>query len=70
MHFAAASPGGVLGLFAETDVSPPPAQWGPRGRSADYLEAAKSVEELADEQVFGKLGQLLAMPVPSGTGTD
>ena len=31
MHFAAASPGGVLGFFAETDVSPSPAQWAPRG---------------------------------------
>lgn len=70
MHFAAASPGGVLGLFAETEVSPPPSQWGPRGRIADYLEAAKSVEELTDEQVFDKLRQLLAMQGPSGTGTD
>lgn len=70
MHFAAASPGGVLGLFAETDVSPPPAQWGPRGKRADYLEAAKSVEELADEQVFGKLGQLLTLAPCPGTGMD
>jgi heptosyltransferase-3 len=60
MHFAAASPGGVLGLFAETDVSPHPSQWGPRGRRADYLEAERSVAELADETVFGRLARLLA----------
>lgn len=59
MHFAAASPGGVLGLFAETDVSPPPSQWGPRGPRAVWLDAPKSVTELTDEEVFGKLGALL-----------
>lgn len=59
MHFAAASPGGVLGLFAETDVSPPPAQWGPKGPRADYLEARKSVAELADDLVFSKIAELM-----------
>ncbi|MBI3715420.1 MAG: glycosyltransferase family 9 protein, partial [Betaproteobacteria bacterium] len=39
MHFAAASPGGVTGFFAETDVSPSPVQWAPRGPRADYIEA-------------------------------
>lgn len=34
MHFAASSPGGVLGLFADTSVSPSPAQWGPVGPRA------------------------------------
>jgi ADP-heptose:LPS heptosyltransferase len=60
MHFAAASPGGVLGLFAETDISPSPEQWGPRGVHADYLEAAKSVAELPDELVFERLARLIA----------
>lgn len=55
MHFAAASPGGVLGLFAETDISPSPFQWGPRGPRADYLDAVKSVKELSDEQVYEKV---------------
>lgn len=59
MHFAAASPGGVLGLFAEADVSPSPAQWAPRGRKAAYLEARKSVTELSDSLVFGKVHALL-----------
>ena len=46
MHFAAASPGGVIGLFAETDISPHPAQWGPLGRNSSYIEAKKSIKEL------------------------
>ena len=59
MQFAAASPGGVLGLFAEADVSPSPAQWAPRGPRAEWLEAAKSVSELADEEVLGRMERLL-----------
>ena len=60
MHFAAASPGGVLGFFAEADVSPAPAQWAPRGPRADYLEAKKSVAELSDAQIYEKLERLLS----------
>ncbi|MEO8145864.1 MAG: glycosyltransferase family 9 protein, partial [Betaproteobacteria bacterium] len=59
MHFAAASPGGVLGFFAETDLSPAPAQWGPRGPRADYLEAGKSVAELPAGLVYERLRKLL-----------
>jgi ADP-heptose:LPS heptosyltransferase len=61
MHFAAASPGGVLGLFAETDVSPNPAQWAPRGARAEWLDAPKSVTELADELVYARISRLLAL---------
>jgi ADP-heptose:LPS heptosyltransferase len=60
MQFAAASPGGVLGFFAESDVSPAPAQWAPRGTRADYLEAAKSVAELPDALVYERVGGLLS----------
>ena len=60
MQFAAASPGGVLGLFAETAVSPAPAQWAPRGPRADYLEADKSVSELSEALVYERLARLLA----------
>ena len=60
MHFAAASPGGVLGFFAETGISPGPAQWAPRGPKADYLEAAKSVSELPDALVYERLERLLS----------
>jgi len=59
MHFAAASPGGVLGFFAETDVSPSPIHWAPRGPRAEWLEAEKSVSELGDEVVYERLGRLL-----------
>ncbi len=59
MHFAAASPGGVLGLFAETGVSPSPRQWAPRGARADWLEAAKSVAELEERAVMERVGQLV-----------
>jgi ADP-heptose:LPS heptosyltransferase len=59
MHFAAASPGGVLGLFAETDISPHPDQWGPRGARAGYLEAQKSVAELDDAQVYAAIEELI-----------
>jgi len=59
MHFAAASPGGVLGLFAESDVSPAPSQWAPLGPRAQWLEAAKAVTELPDAAVYGRLENLL-----------
>jgi heptosyltransferase III len=59
MHFAAISPGGVLGFFAETDVSPSPAQWAPRGPRAAWLEAAKSVAELPDAAIYERLEALL-----------
>lgn len=60
MHFAAVSPGGVLGLFAETDVSPHPRQWGPLGPKACWLEAQKSVAQLPDALVYEHLQRLLA----------
>ena len=46
MHFASASPGGVIGLFAETKISPSPDQWGPLGLKSSYIEAKKSIKEL------------------------
>lgn len=61
MHFAAASPGGVLGFFAEIDASPPPAQWSPVGPRARWLEAAKTLADLSDETVFAAL-ETLASP--------
>jgi hypothetical protein len=60
MQFAAASPGGVLGLFAETDVSPSPKNWAPRGPWAIYLEAEKSVAELSDDDVLEVVRALAA----------
>jgi len=60
MQFAAASPGGVLGFFAESAVSPAPAQWAPRGPRADWLEAEKSVSELPDALVYERVGRLVS----------
>lgn len=60
MHFAAASPGGVLGLFAQADVSPPPSRWAPLGPKARWLEAPSAVSELDDAAVFAALEALLA----------
>ncbi len=64
MQFAAASPGGVLGLFAESDVSPAPAQWAPRGPRAEWLDAPKSVSELADDAVLARMERLLSQTKP------
>jgi ADP-heptose:LPS heptosyltransferase len=60
MHFAAASPGGVLGLFAEPDVSPAPAQWAPCGAKVAWLEAPASVGELPAERIYAQLERLLS----------
>lgn len=60
MHFAAASPGGVLGLFADPQDSSPAARWAPIGPRARYLEAARRVADLADDDVFAALEPLLA----------
>ena len=60
MHFAAASPGGVLGLFADPADSSPASRWAPLGPRARHLEAAKRVAELQDEAIFAALDALLA----------
>ena len=58
-HLASVSPGGVLALFAETDVSPHPDNWRPFARRSSFLEADKTVAELADAQVFERVHWLL-----------
>ena len=60
MHFAAASEGGVLGLFADPADSAPAARWAPLGPRARYLEAAKCVAEIEDDAVFAALAPLLS----------
>lgn len=61
-HLASVSPGGVLALFAETDVSPHPDNWRPYTPRSAYLEAAKTVAEIGDAQVLAKVDWLLAQP--------
>jgi heptosyltransferase III len=63
-HFAAASPGGVLTLFADVESSPPPDQWGPRGRNVARLEAATTVSALADNEVLQSLEALIQNGFP------
>ncbi|HEX6137857.1 MAG TPA: hypothetical protein VF059_09375 [Casimicrobiaceae bacterium] len=72
MHFAAASPGGVLGLFADPADSAPAARWAPLGPRARFLEAPKRVGELPDDAIFEALAPLVdAAPTsPFGTGAD
>ena len=62
MHFGAASPGGVLGLFADPADSAPASRWAPLGPRARHLEAARSVSELSDDVVFESLESLLDVP--------
>jgi heptosyltransferase III len=59
MHFAAASPGGVLGLFADTVKSPSPERWGPVGQWVDYIEAKTTIADVEDVVIEQRLGQLL-----------
>ncbi len=59
MHFAAASPGGVLGFFAEREASPSPDQWAPVGPRSRWVEAQHKVADLTDAQVLGPLGELI-----------
>jgi nitrogen regulatory protein PII-like uncharacterized protein len=60
MHFAAASPGGVLGFFAERDASPSPVQWAPVGPRSRWVEAKHQVSDLSDDQVLVPLDELIA----------
>jgi ADP-heptose:LPS heptosyltransferase len=70
MHFAAASPGGVLGLFADPADSAPAARWAPRGLRAVHLEAPRQVSQLDDAAVFAALAPLLEgfAPAPADSG--
>jgi ADP-heptose:LPS heptosyltransferase len=65
MHFAAASPGGVLGLFADPADSAPAARWAPRGPRATSLQADARVSDLGDDEVFETLAGLLADSMPA-----
>ena len=58
MHFASASPGGVIGLFAETNISPHPSQWAPLGHNSTYIEAKKTIKDLGIKFLYKELSQL------------
>lgn len=60
MHFAAASPGGVLGLFADPGDSAPASRWAPLGSRARHLEAPARIADVPDDDIFAALAPLLA----------
>ena len=70
MHFAAASPGGVLGLFADPADSAPAQRWAPLGPRARHIEAERAVAMLGDDAVFSLWTPLLAdTPLASSAQT-
>jgi heptosyltransferase III len=55
MHFAAISPGGVVGLFATGATLSSPARWGPRGHNVAVVDAKRQIADVADDQIFAAL---------------
>lgn len=62
-HLASVTPGGVIALFAETDVSPHPDNWRPYAPRSAYLEAVKTVSEIPDADLYATAERLLALPL-------
>ena len=60
MHFAAASHGGVVGLFADPAETGAAERWGPVGKRARFLVAPHAVAEISDDAVIDALEPLLA----------
>jgi heptosyltransferase III len=65
MHFAAASQGGVVGLFADVERSPHPTQWGPRGARTAIVIAERSIAELPVAALTSALTPFWREPNPS-----
>jgi heptosyltransferase III len=60
MHAAATSPGGVMGIFANTTVWDAAPQWKPLGPRVQYVETdAPSIHAVSDDAIMGKLALLL-----------
>jgi ADP-heptose:LPS heptosyltransferase len=62
MHFAAASPGGVIGLFPGPRIGQPASRWSPRGKRARWIEAKRDVPSEPDDALFDKFRMLLTKP--------
>jgi len=58
-HLASVSKGGVIALFADTNVSPHPDNWRPYTKHSTYLLADKTVEELDDEVVINTIAKYI-----------
>jgi ADP-heptose:LPS heptosyltransferase len=65
MHFAAASPGGVVGLFAGSGMGPPPHRWSPRGERATWIQGAREIPAEPDARLFAAIGPLLEARAPA-----
>lgn len=63
MHLAAASPGGVLGLFAQEGGRDDASRWHPIGPRARWIEAPASVAALPDAVVMREVAALMESPV-------
>lgn len=59
MHFAAASRGGVVGLFADPGETGAADRWGPIGVRARYLQVPNAVAEIPDDAVLAALAPLI-----------
>ncbi|MDQ6619499.1 MAG: hypothetical protein M3Z31_07355 [Pseudomonadota bacterium] len=60
MHLAAAAPGGVLGLFAQSGGHDDPQRWHPVGARARWIAAPSTVARLPDAMVLSELASLAA----------
>ncbi|MFI4970672.1 MAG: glycosyltransferase family 9 protein, partial [Lysobacterales bacterium] len=60
MHFAAASRGGVVGLFADPQSTGAAERWGPVGPRAHFLQARNAVAEIPDDAVLAAVEPLVA----------
>lgn len=66
MHVAAASPGGVLGLFARSGGHDDPSRWHPIGARALWLQAPETIANLPDQALLDAMAPLAA-PVRQGS---
>jgi ADP-heptose:LPS heptosyltransferase len=69
MHFAAASPGGVVGLFARAGLGPPPTRWGPRGARVHIVQAATDIPSEPDDSVLDRIGALVGGREPAAVAS-
>ncbi len=60
VHLASVLAEGAIALFAETNISPHPTQWAPRGQNTAFIEAKKSVSEIPDQTIFTLIDRLLS----------
>lgn len=63
MHVAAASPGGVIGLFADPERSPSPEQWGPRGVRCRLVIARELISSIPDNEIFKIFSEFSQQPL-------